>query len=71
MLMHSHGFDVGDRLFLVRMHVDRDSYELVQCCDWRPVAQSLLQSEYVRLITKRRKVARDEAGGMPEGAPDA
>ena len=71
MLMHSHGFDVGDRMFLVRMHVDRDSYELVQCCDWRRVAQSLLQSEYARLRTKRRKVSRDEAGRMPEEAPDA
>ena len=56
MLMHSHGFDVGDRLFLVRMRVDRDSYEVVQCCDWRPVAQSLLQMEYTRLIAKRRNV---------------
>ena len=71
MLIHSHGFDVGDRLFLVRMHVDRDSYELVQCCDWRSVAQSLLQTESTRLIAKRRKVPRDEAAGKLERAPDA
>ena len=53
MLMHSHGLDVGDRLFLVRMHEDRDSYQVVQCYDWRSVARSLLQVEHTRLMAKR------------------
>ena len=53
MLMHSHGFDVGDRLYLVRMHEDRHSYQVVHCHDWRSVARSLLQAEHTRLIAKR------------------
>ena len=53
MLMHSHGLDVGDRICLVRMHEDRDSYQIVQCYDWRSVARSLLQGEHTRLMAKR------------------
>ena len=50
MLAHSHGLDVGARLYLVRMHEDRDNYQVMHCCDWRPVAQVLLQMEHKRLM---------------------
>ena len=53
MLMHSHGIDVGDRLFLERMHEDRNNYQIVHCYDWRSVARSLLQVEHTRLMAKR------------------
>ena len=55
MLMHSHGFDVGDRLYLVRMHKDRHSSQVVHCQDWRSVARSVLQTEHARLIARRRR----------------
>ena len=49
MLQHSHGYDVGRRCFLVRMHSDRANYQIVRCHDWRSVAQSLLEGEHKRL----------------------
>ena len=52
MLNHSHGIDVGARLYLVRMHVDRRSYQVVHCRDWRSVARSLVQAEHARLMAK-------------------
>ena len=30
MLRHSHNIDVGDRMYLVRVHSDRETYELVR-----------------------------------------
>ena len=60
MLKHSHGFDVGARLYLVRMHEDRDNYEVVHCHDWRSVAQSLLKAEHARLMSKRAQEATQD-----------
>ena len=57
MIMHSHGLDVGDRLYLVRMHEDRDDYQLVLCHDWRCVARSLLEAEHSRLLAQNQVVS--------------
>jgi len=51
MLKHAHGLDVADRLYLVRVHEDRDDYQLVKCHDWRGKAYDLLDAEYQRLQT--------------------
>ena len=36
MLHNAHGIDVGERMYLLRMHEDRAAYELVKCRDLRP-----------------------------------
>lgn len=56
MLGHSRGIGVGNRMYLVRVHEDRETYQVVECCDWRPVAQSLLQAEHERLMAKRTEM---------------
>lgn len=42
MLKQSHGIDVGDRLYLVRMHNDRADYELIHCTDFRAQAAATI-----------------------------
>ncbi len=59
MLFRSFGVDVGDRMYLVRMHEDRDSYELVHCRDLRKEALHVLQAEEARLA--KRRVEREAA----------
>ena len=44
MLAQSMGIDVADRMFLVRVHADRDDFEVVRCTDHRACAQSLLDT---------------------------
>ena len=56
MLGHSRGIRVGNRMYLVRVHEDRESYQVVECCDWRPVVLSLLQAEHARLMAKRTQM---------------
>jgi hypothetical protein len=51
MLRSTHGIDVEDRMFLVRVHEDRDTYQLVPCRDLRTEAQTMLDNELVRLTT--------------------
>ena len=53
MLAYSYRIDVGDRLYLVRMHADRVSYEIVRCCNWRSVATQVLAAEHRRLLNAR------------------
>ena len=43
MLAQTHGIDVHDRMYLLRMHADRDQYEMVQCSDLREEAKVLLE----------------------------
>lgn len=49
MLKDTHGIDVGDRMYLLRMHADRNAFELVQCRDLRAEAAEALRSEAARL----------------------
>ena len=44
MLLNLHGIDVGDRMYLLRVHADRDAYELVPCRDLREEARAALDS---------------------------
>lgn len=43
MLKQSHDIDVGDRLYLVRMHSDRPEYELIRCTDFRAQAAATIE----------------------------
>lgn len=52
MLLDTHGVDVGDRMYLLRVHSDRAAYELVQCRDLRTEAKVALQSEADRLAAR-------------------
>eukprot|EP00966_Prymnesium_polylepis_P036715 852012-Prymnesium_polylepis.1 len=52
MLENTHGIDVGDRMYLLRMHGDRNAYELVQCRDLRDEAREALRSEADRLAAQ-------------------
>ena len=70
MLANTHGVDVGDRMYLLRMHADRNAYELVQCRDLRAEAREALQSEAVRLAAQPPPVA-PAAAQPPPVAPAA
>ena len=43
-------YDVGDRMYLVRMHADRAEPEHVLCADLRAEAKLLLEAEHARLV---------------------
>ena len=45
----THGFDCSDRMYLLRMHADRDTFELVKCADLRREAAAVLALECERL----------------------
>lgn len=49
LLRSSHGIDVGDRMYLVRVHDGLDTYELVKCTDLRDEAEDILDDEFNRL----------------------
>jgi hypothetical protein len=51
MLKQSYGIDVGDRMYLVRMHTDRTEYELKQCSDLRDEALTALRYELQCLVS--------------------
>lgn len=50
MLHQTHGIDAGENMYLLRMHDDREAYELVKCTDHREVARKVLAIEYARLV---------------------
>lgn len=54
MLHDTHGIDVGNRMYLVRMHSDRAQYERVACADLRAEAKLLLDAEAARLAAAPR-----------------
>lgn len=51
MLKATHGVDCSDRMYLLRMHRDREKYQLVKCVDLRKGARTMLENERVRLAT--------------------
>lgn len=61
MLNHSHGIDAGERMYLVRVHSDREAYQLIQCADLRERARSALDAEERRLRSGSRPTIRDFA----------
>ena len=67
MLANTHGVDVGDRMYILRMHADREAYELVQCADLRAEAREALQSEAARLAAQPPPVTP----AAPQAAPAA
>ena len=68
MLLNTHGIDVGDRMYLLRVHADRAAHELVQCRDLRAEAKVALQSEADRLAALPD---RPRPPPSPEPAPAA
>jgi hypothetical protein len=66
MLLDTHGIDVGDRMYLLRMHSDREKHELVPCADLRAEAKLLLEAEDARLAA-----AQPPAQAVVQPAPDA
>ena len=67
MLHDTHGIDVGDRQYLLRIHADREKFELVQCRDLRAEARTALKSEQERLAAQPRPAAPQ----VNSAAPDA
>ena len=50
MLHQTHGIDAVQNMYLLRMHDDREEYELVKCADHREVARQVLALEHSRLV---------------------
>ena len=48
MMMHTHGYDVGDNMFLLRLHPDCKHAEFVRCINYRATARKLLQEYSIR-----------------------
>lgn len=65
MLQNTHGIDVGDRMYLLRMHADRPEFEQVQCRDLRAEARKALESEAERLAARRPPAAPPAAAATP------
>ena len=63
MLKFSHRIDVGGRMYLVRMHSELPTYELVCCSNYRELAQRVLHKEHARLETNRKRVRSPSASG--------
>ena len=68
MLHDTHGIDVGDRQYLLRMHADRAEFELVQCRDLRSEARIALKSEQERLAAQPRPAAPQAATASSNAA---
>lgn len=49
MIVGCHGIDVANRLYLVRMHPDLDTFELTHCEDYRSVARQILNMMFEEL----------------------
>ena len=67
MLRDTHGIDVGDRMYLLRMHADRAQHERVVCRDLRAEAKLLLEAEHQRLAA----APQPTAAAAPTAAPTA
>ena len=50
MLYSTYGLDVGNRLYILRMHADLSAPELVHCTDLRKIADEVLRDEYLNLL---------------------
>uniref|UniRef100_A0A7S3AUV7 Uncharacterized protein n=1 Tax=Haptolina ericina TaxID=156174 RepID=A0A7S3AUV7_9EUKA len=70
MLHDTHGIDVGDRMYLVRMHTDRAQFERVPCADLRAEAKLLLDAEHARLMAAGPP-PQPTANDFPPPAPPA
>lgn len=57
MLRQTHAVDVEDRMFLLRMHSDRNEYQLVQCVDLRKQAMEMLESERASILATNEDLA--------------
>ena len=73
MLHDTHGIDVGERMYLLRMHEDRAEYEQVQCRDLRSEAREALKSEQERLEAQGPppRPAPSPAAPVGSGGPSA
>ena len=60
-----HGVRCDGGLFLLRVHADIDTYEMVACVDLKAEAKALLDHEYTRLLAERDAAAavRVRVGG--------
>jgi hypothetical protein len=52
MLEQTCGIDVDVRMYVLRVHRDRERYQFVRCADLRNEARALLDIEYGRLVRK-------------------
>jgi hypothetical protein len=69
MLAQTHGIDVGDRMFVLRMHADRAEHQRVQCRNLRTEARAALESEAHRLRFERRARPPPEPPGAAASGP--
>ena len=52
MLLMSYGLNVEDRMYLLRMHCNLNTAELVHCTDLRDVADEILHAEYRSILNR-------------------
>ena len=57
MLEQTHGLRCDGGLFLLRMHTDIETYEMVKCESMETEARALLNHEYARLPAERAAAA--------------
>jgi hypothetical protein len=61
MLEQTHGLRCDGGLFLLRMHAEIETYEMVQCVDMKAEAKALLLHEHTRLLAARAAAAVEAA----------
>ena len=71
MLEQTHGLRCEGGLYLLRMHAEIETYEMVQCADMKAEAKALLDHEHARLLAERAAAAVEVSAMAPsevEGA---
>ena len=53
MLEQTHGLRCEGGLYLLRMHAEIETYEMVKCADMKAEAKALLDHEHSRLLAER------------------
>lgn len=60
MMKQTFGWDAGDRLYLLRMHEELGTYQLVKCADLRAEGTKLLEKESARIRGEEVAVVEDK-----------
>lgn len=68
MLEQTHGLRCEGGLYLLRMHAEIGTYEMVQCADMKAEAKALLEEEDRRMLRERAPVATEASTAAPSEA---
>jgi hypothetical protein len=62
MLKQSHDVDVGEEMYLLRMHgLREDGFEFIKCADLRSVAHEVLEEQRLHLLAQQAQCEADKA----------